>query len=267
MSVARAQLSASATTVIANGAVKVVAVDGQLIPVQPDAHHDLDLLIGPKQSPELIGRCLLPSVVQQRDRISRPSWSEAVVNLKLKLRPNSTFWDLGFQNVDGPPETSRFRRQGLAICQSVTELPTWAIWLAVFLLPGIGYAVALIQGALTRKGAIEADNRGRREELMRQLRWAAELAVSDDPRKAQLGVDQLDALIESALLSEAEKSLVDAALLSSIHAPVAEIEATEKVGERTRVVQMDVEATEAAHLRLEHGNGAVTQDEEDVRGA
>jgi hypothetical protein len=143
----------------------------------------------------------------------------------------------------------------------VTELPTWAIWLAVFLLPTIGYVVALIQGGLTRKGAIEADNRGRREELMRQQRWAAELAVSDDRRKAQMGVGQLRALADSPLLSAAEKSLVDEALESAIHAAVVQIEATENVGEKTRVVQVAVEAIEAAHLALENDRAAAADKE------
>jgi hypothetical protein len=141
--------------------------------------------------------------------------------------------------------------------------------LAVFLLPAVGYVAGLIQSWLTRKGAIEADNRGRREELMRHLRWAAELAVSDDPRKAQVGVDQLGALVDSSLLSEAEKSLVDAALLSSIHEPLAEIETADKAGEKTRVIQVDLEASEAAHLPLEDDDErrpTMTPGEEDLRG-
>jgi hypothetical protein len=133
--------------------------------------------------------------------------------------------------------------------------------LAVFLLPAIGYFVALIQGWLTRKGAIEADNRGRREEFMRQLRWAAELAVSDDRRKAQMGVGQLRALADAPLLSEAEKSLVDEALESAIHPAVVQIEATEKVGEKTRVVQVGVEGIEAAQLALEKDRAATAGEE------
>jgi hypothetical protein len=142
--------------------------------------------------------------------------------------------------------------------------------LAVFLVPGInvaaGFVGSLIGTRFTRKGTKEADNRGRREELMRQQRWAAELAVSDDRRKAQMGVGQLRALVDSPLLSEAEKALVDAALESAIHAAVAQIEATEKVGEKTRVVQVGVEGIDAAHLALENDRAA-TADEEVAGGA
>jgi hypothetical protein len=151
----------------------------------------------------------------------------------------------------------------------VTELPTWAIWLAVFLLPLIGYVVGLVQGWLTRKGAIEANNRGRREELMRQQRWASELSISTDPHKARLGIAQLAAILDSPLLGNDEKVFIDAALASAIHEPQAEIEAAEEGGEEVQVVQVDVEAVEAADLRLEDDEEAAAEDnngEEDVRG-
>jgi hypothetical protein len=104
--------------------------------------------------------------------------------------------------------------------------------------------------------------------LMRQLRWASELVVSDDPRKAQLGVDQLAALASSSLLSEDDKAFVDAALTSAIHEPLAEIEAAEKTGKDIRVVQVDLEAIEGADITLEEYEAAAKDDgAEDVRGA
>ncbi len=47
---------------------------------------------------------------------------------------------------------------------------------------------------------------------MRTLRWAAELAVSNDARKSRLGVQELHALRKSDLLSSVEEDFVDAAL-------------------------------------------------------
>ena len=47
---------------------------------------------------------------------------------------------------------------------------------------------------------------------MRNLRWAAELAVQEDQRRADLGVSQLAALLQSELLDEREKVFVEAAL-------------------------------------------------------
>src|SRR5688572_25956955 len=110
----------------------------------------------------------------------------------------------------------------LAGCQPVTELPVWAIWLSVFLVPAVGIAGGLIGHWLARKGTKEADNRGRRDEAMRHLRWASEQAVAEDPHKAQLGVDHLVALAASALLTEDEKVFIDATLASAIREPQAE---------------------------------------------
>jgi hypothetical protein len=153
----------------------------------------------------------------------------------------------------------------------VTELPIWGIWLAALLVPAAGVVGGIVGSLLTRKGAKEADNRGRREELMRQLRWASELTVSEDPRKAQLGVDQLIALASSALLSEDDKIFIDATLASAIHGPQAEIEAAEHDGQDIRVVQLDLEAIEAPPLPFEEDDEATAAEddngEEDVRGA
>jgi hypothetical protein len=105
---------------------------------------------------------------------------------------------------------------------------------------------------------------------MRQLRWASELAISDDPRKAQLGIDQLDALLDSPLLDEDDKLFIDATLRNAIRGPQAEIEAAEMTGEDIRVVQVDLEAIEAPALPLEDDNESAAEDdngEEDVRGA
>lgn len=73
---------------------------------------------------------------------------------------------------------------------------------------------------------------------MRLLRWASELAVSDDERKAELGVEQLSALADSDLLGEAEKAFVDAALESALVDSADEIEEIEQAGEDVQVVQL-----------------------------
>jgi hypothetical protein len=152
----------------------------------------------------------------------------------------------------------------------VTELPIWGIWLAAVLVPAAAVIGGIVGSLLTRRGAKEAENRGRREELMRLHRWASELSIEKDPRKAQLGIGQLAALLNSPLLSEDEKVFIDAALASAIHEPTAEIEASEEGGEDVRVVQVDLEAIEEARLPLEDDDEAAAEDdngEEDVRGA
>jgi hypothetical protein len=68
----------------------------------------------------------------------------------------------------------------------------------------------LLGHVLTRRGAVELDQWRRREEAMRMLRWAAELAVSDDERTADLGIATLEALRFIELLQPADDDLVDA---------------------------------------------------------
>jgi hypothetical protein len=133
---------------------------------------------------------------------------------------------------------------------SVTELPTWAIWLAVFLLPLIGFAVGVISSWLGRKGAIETHDRANREELMRQFRWASEMACSDHPITAQLGINNLRAILKSPLLDDDDRLFVDASLAAVIHKPQAEIEAALEAGDDIQVVQLDIETTAAADLPL-----------------
>lgn len=95
----------------------------------------------------------------------------------------------------------------------------------------------LINQWLTRRTAKEIDARSKREELMRNLRWAAELASATEERKSELGVAQLVALGESDLLDAAGQGFIDAALASVIREPTDEIEEIEASGESAEVVE------------------------------
>ena len=75
---------------------------------------------------------------------------------------------------------------------------------------------------------------------MRSLRWAAELAVSDDVRKARLGNRELRALQNSRLLSPAEVDFIYAALDAALDVPVHAIEQAE--GDIEVVATTDVSA-------------------------
>lgn len=66
-------------------------------------------------------------------------------------------------------------------------VPTWLVVLLSVGTPLLTFVAALLANAVSRKGAVELERRSRREESMRHLKWAAELAVSDDDRRAQLG--------------------------------------------------------------------------------
>jgi hypothetical protein len=115
----------------------------------------------------------------------------------------------------------------------VTSLPTWAVWVLAFGSPALAFVGVVIGQAITRRGVRELEVRSKREEVMRILRWAAELAVSDDRAHAKLGVVQLGALLESELLDEEEKDFVQAALTAVVRVPVQQIE---QLGEDVQVV-------------------------------
>ena len=81
----------------------------------------------------------------------------------------------------------------------------WAVAIAT---PLLAFAGAILGHALGRRSSKELDRWRRREETMRLLRWAVELAVSDDPNKARAGVIVLDSLLDSPLLDEEDVELV-----------------------------------------------------------
>jgi hypothetical protein len=74
--------------------------------------------------------------------------------------------------------------------------------------------------AAGRLGAEELELRSRREEVMRNLRWAAELAVSKDTARALMGTRQLHALGRSPLLDADGQQFVDEALAAVVEEPV-----------------------------------------------
>ena len=115
----------------------------------------------------------------------------------------------------------------------MTSLPTWAVYLLSFGSPLLTFAGVVIAQRITRQGATELESRSRREEVMRSLRWAAELAVSDEETHARLGVAELRALGESDLLDDHQQLFIDAALNAVVRIPVAELE---QLGDNAQVI-------------------------------
>jgi len=116
----------------------------------------------------------------------------------------------------------------------MTTLPTWAVWLVSVGTPVVTFLGVLLAQFIARKGARELETRSRREETMRNLRWAAELSANRDDRLADLGVAELTALLRSDLLDEPEKVFVVAALGAVYGDVVTELDA---LGEDTEVVR------------------------------
>lgn len=101
----------------------------------------------------------------------------------------------------------------------MASLPTWAVWTLSFGLPVLSAVGAYLGTYLSRRAAVDLEARSRREEVMRNLRWAAELAVSNDAAKARLGIQELEALRDSTMLTPIEQEFIYAALRATIAVP------------------------------------------------
>lgn len=117
----------------------------------------------------------------------------------------------------------------------MVSLPLWALFAVAFGSPILAFIGVLLAQVLTRRSATELEARSKREETMRILRWAAELAVSLDDRMADLGVAQLGALLTSDLLDDSEKVFVEVALDAVYEDPEAELT---QLGEDAEVIQL-----------------------------
>lgn len=102
----------------------------------------------------------------------------------------------------------------------VTTLPTWAVYTLSFGSPLLAFVGVLAGWLVTRRGATELEARSKREELMRMLRWASELAISEEDPRARLGVAELGVLLNSSLLTEQDVTFVRAALTANLRNPV-----------------------------------------------
>lgn len=105
----------------------------------------------------------------------------------------------------------------------MTSLPTVAVAALSIGPPVLTAAIALWGQRHSRHAAKELEKRSRREEVMRNLRWASELAVSEDRAKSRLGIELLMALLDSELLSPVEEELIYAALRAVLTPSVSEI--------------------------------------------
>lgn len=115
-------------------------------------------------------------------------------------------------------------------------VPTWLVIVVAVATPLLAFAGVLVANVVTRIGDTELEARSRREETMRTLKWAAELAVSDDDAKADLGLRELRALGDSTMLDPEQQSFIDAALASVYGVAEEQIEAAEHEGEEVEVV-------------------------------
>jgi len=139
----------------------------------------------------------------------------------------------------------------------VTSLPTWAVLVLGFGAPALAAGIALLGHYFGYRAAGELEARSKREEVMRSLRWAAELSVSNDAAKSLLGLRQLNALSDSELLTSVEQRFIDAALNTTIETPRAAI--TRSSGDVQVILVPDANAAGETPVSSEegkHGEGA-----------
>jgi len=110
-----------------------------------------------------------------------------------------------------------------SIIAVVTSLPIWAVFTLGFGSPVLAAGITALGYYLGHRAARNVEDRSRREEVMRNLRWAGELAVSNDAAKALLGVRELEALRDSKMLTPVELEFVIAALKVAIGDPLKAI--------------------------------------------
>src|SRR3954464_8439501 len=86
--------------------------------------------------------------------------------------------------------------------------------------PLMAFGGALSGVVLNRRATKELEMRSRREEAMRNLRWAAELAARDDDARFKLRVKQLSVLGGSGLMTTEQQAFVDVALAAVLEPQV-----------------------------------------------
>jgi hypothetical protein len=100
----------------------------------------------------------------------------------------------------------------------VTSLPTWAVFVISIGTPVMSFVGVVVATGFGRKGAAELEARSRREELLRMVRWAAEMAVSAEPLRSKVGVRQLIAIAHHTHDSD-QQHVIDAALDAVVGEP------------------------------------------------
>lgn len=133
----------------------------------------------------------------------------------------------------------------------VTSLPSWAALTLALGLPALTAATSFLGQYFGRRATGELEARSRREEVMRNLRWAAELAVSNETAKSRLGVQELHALRKSELLTDVEQEFIDAALEVTIEIPHQAIERSR--GGAEVIIEADANAAGETPVPSEEG--------------
>ena len=127
----------------------------------------------------------------------------------------------------------------------VSSLPLWVVGVIAVGSPIVTAVLTVRSQNLSRGSAKDQEGEARREEVMTTLRWAAELAVSDDVRQARLGVQELKALQKSRLIGPIEAEFIIAALDAALEVPILAIE---QAGDNVEVFATTADADSSADV-------------------
>lgn len=100
-------------------------------------------------------------------------------------------------------------------------VPSWFAILLAVAGPVLIVLGGFVGHRLARRGSLELDERAKREELLRTIRWAAE-HVTKGPDEARVAIAMLGAVGRSALLQEGDQAFIDAIVDAHIAEPVEE---------------------------------------------
>lgn len=75
----------------------------------------------------------------------------------------------------------------------------------------------LVGQRVARSAAVELDRWRKREETMRLLRWATDLADDDKPVRRRVGVEVVQALLGAPILDAEDRPVVAAVFLAVAH--------------------------------------------------
>jgi hypothetical protein len=135
----------------------------------------------------------------------------------------------------------------------MSSLPLWIVGVIAVGSPVVTAALTVRGQNVSRGGVKEQEVEAKREEVMTTLRWAAELAVSEDVRRARLGIQELKALQNSSLIGAVESEFIIAALDAALEVPVIAIEQAE--GDVEVVAKADPAANEEVCIPSEEQEG------------
>jgi hypothetical protein len=108
-----------------------------------------------------------------------------------------------------------------AAAGATASVPAWFALTVALGGPALTVLGALFGHWLGRRATKEADDRAKREELMRTVRWAAEQVAGGNDVARSIAIKTVGAVEASGLLQDGDQAFIDAILQATVAEPVA----------------------------------------------